>query len=113
MNLVNLTPHRINVMDAHGSIVTIEPSGEVARLESHSTEVGIVPLDNPNTEIVLYEKDLGIVMNVPEPKENTLYIVSMAVASALRRKDVVSPGELIRDDEGKPVACEGFSTFSG
>jgi len=105
MKLINLTPHEINVLCADGSMLSIPASGDIARCKELRTLVGNV------NGIDLYHATYGDVYGLPEQEANdTLYIVSMAVRLALHtRKDIVSPGELVRDDAGKPIGCKGFA----
>ena len=59
--------------------------------------------------IELYKPTYGEVMGLPDPKPNTVYVVSGMVNSATpERTDVVSPGEQLRDEEGRPIGCIGF-----
>jgi hypothetical protein len=103
--LVNLTPHVINMMHADGSIEVIEASGVVARHTEQRIIVGSV------NGIALYAVSYGEVSGLPEQTEDTFYIVSMPVRLALpTRKDLLSPGDLVRDSEGKPIGCKGFAT---
>jgi hypothetical protein len=102
--LVNLTPHVINVLHADGSISNISSSG-LARCAEQRTVVGSV------NGIDLYEVAYGDVSGLPEQVEDTYFIVSMPVRLALPwRLDLLSPGELVRDNEGKPIGCKGFAT---
>ena len=104
-NLINLTPHMINVLHADGSIQNIPASGTVARCAEK--RVKVANLDGIDLYVVSY----GDVYDLPEQAEDTFYIVSMPVRLALpERLDVLSPGELVRDSEGKPIGCKGFAT---
>ena len=102
--LVNLTPHMINVMHADGTVENIASSG-LARCAEQRIIVGSV------NGIDLYAVSYGEVSGLPEQVDDTFYIVSMPVRLALpTRKDLLSPGELVRDNEGKPIGCKGFAT---
>ena len=102
--LVNLTPHMINVLHADGSIQNIPSSGSARCAEQR------IIVDNVDG-IDLYEVAYGDVSGLPKQVEDTFYIVSMPVRLALpTRKDLLSPGELVRDTEGKPIGCKGFAT---
>jgi hypothetical protein len=60
--------------------------------------------------IDLSRATFGAVDNVPEIVHGTYYIVSMLVRSALSyRYDLVSPGELVRDEKGNVIGCKGFT----
>ena len=109
ISIVNLTPHALNVQGRDGAtMVTIQPSGTVARCASASEVVETVLVDG--VEIDISRTVFGEVSGVPAPQDGVVYAVSMLVASALRRADVVSPGSLLRDAEGRPLGCIGLST---
>lgn len=100
VELVNLTPHTINVQGVSGEVREISPSGVVARVSESSEVVGEVE------GIALYASVYGEVVDLPEPKEGLLFVVSALVKSAVpNRADVVSPGALVRNAEGQPVGC--------
>lgn len=105
MRFVNLTPHSINEVLSGREFY---PSGDVARVSVNQTE-----LLHPHTgePTGLFCQEFGDVENLPEPQEGTALIVSALVRTAVpERKDLVSPGSLIRDDQGRPVGCQGFIT---
>ena len=53
---------------------------------------------------------MGEVFDLPEPRENTVFIVSRITASAVpERSDVLCTNGLVRDDEGRPIGCTSFS----
>ena len=105
MNIINLTPHTINVYDEnHNHVIDIQASGTVARVDAIKKVVGNV------NNIPLFETAYGEIVNLPEPSSNTMYIVSGLVkASCPERDDLLQPGELLRDDEGRPIGCVGFT----
>ena len=76
-NFINLTPHAIVLNN--GSC--FEPNGSVARVSATFVE----------KEEYFFKQEFGEVINLPEPKENTYYIVSALVFAATDRKDVVAP----------------------
>jgi hypothetical protein len=101
MVFINLTPHKINntlTGAAHPA------SGTVARVSSSREEVA------PGFFVTTY----GEVTDLPEAQEGVLLIVSGMVREQVpARGDVVSPGALVRDREGRPLGCEGFSVNEG
>ena len=101
---VNLTPHDITViLNAEGGSKTFAKSGTVARV-SQVTAVAFT-VDGINISTARF----GPVVGLPEREEDTLYIVSAMVKSAATgRTDLVSPGELVRDDSGNVIGCKGF-----
>lgn len=107
--LVNLTPHAITVRGPVQDL-TVPPSGTVARVDPAPAPDGDQMLVVNGATLFVHGQRLGQVVNLPDPQPGVLYIVSLPVAQALAgsRPDVVSPGPLIRDDNGQPVACDGL-----
>jgi hypothetical protein len=104
MILENLTPHVINVRLSDGSVISFAPSGTVARVSSIKVPVK-GPVDGINTCILRY----GTVVGLPDAQFGFSYLVSAQVRLACaERLDLFSPGELIRDVHGQPIACEGL-----
>ena len=102
MEIKNYTPHKINIFDGGEEIETVEPSGQTARVEME--EIDGEPVDG----IPVTKSEPGEVVGLPEPEEGAIVIVSGMVEAQTTRPDVYSPGPLVRDDEGKPVGCEGL-----
>lgn len=107
ITIVNLTPHAVTVNGEDGS-VTVPPSGTVARIETVMTPAETITVDG--VAITVQAQRMGEVTGLPEPVDGTVYVVSLPVAAALgaSRPDVVAPGPLVRDAEGRPVACNGL-----
>ena len=118
--LKNLTPHSISVFAADGKtlLVTVPPSGVIARVTVSRVETGVVPIEpdaaailrhDPLAGIPVYVGTYGAVTGLPAPDLGTVYIVSAMVRQAVQtRRDVLSPGELIRDAAGQPLGCRGL-----
>ena len=59
--------------------------------------------------IPLARTAFGAVEGLPGPVEGVVYVVSALVRSAVPgRCDVTSPGDLVRDSEGRVVGCRGL-----
>jgi len=101
---VNLTPHTINLIDGEAT-TTIPRSGSIARVAMLKTEAGRV------NGIPTFRTEYGEVEGLPEPGEGVFYIVSGLVAARANRPDVLSPGALVRDEEGRPVGCAGLTRW--
>jgi hypothetical protein len=100
--IVNLTPHALHVV-LGDTTKTLTPSGTVARVSSTSTQVG--DLDG----IPLFNTTFGQVQDLPDQQDGVLLVVSALVRSALPdRKDLASPGDLVRDSSGNVVGCKGL-----
>ncbi len=105
MKLLNYTPHTLNIHTDDG-VMELAPSGEVARV---SVQMGAAETLSFNGYIVpTFVPTYGEVTGLPDPVEGVGYIVSGLVASAAKRDDVFSPGELVRDNGGKPIGCKGL-----
>jgi len=100
MDLVNLTPHTLNIHTDGG--LRVLPSDGVARVSTVNTPAASIE------DIPTVRTQLGEVTGLPDPQEGVIYIVSGMVASAAPRPDVFSPGDLVRDDSGRPIGCKGL-----
>lgn len=106
MEFVNLTPHAINIVDGDGKpVANIAPSGLVARVSMTRQQVGEF------AGIPAFVTTYGEPTGIPEPTEDTIYIVSGMVVQAIAgdRPDVWAPGDLMRNAEGQVVGCVGLS----
>lgn len=95
MNFVNLTDHFINVYGA----ISLPPSGKVARCVDVVREVGTV--DN----IPIIQRCHDEIIGLPDPAENTIYIVSATVARVAKRPDVMYPDMQRKTKRGKVTGC--------
>lgn len=104
---VNLTPHRIVIMN-EGNQKVIEPSGKICRVKQQNVIV------NRFDDIPIYRYEYGCVENLPEPEQDTFFIVSRVVLEAIGRSrpDVFSPADVVRDVNGQPIGCMGLLTIT-
>jgi hypothetical protein len=116
MTLVNLTPHALTVLGDDGSVVTLEPSGQVARVSATATQVGTVSVDGMTIPVVRTVFDT--VTGLPDPVPGVVYVASTMVAQAAAaagRTDVVSPDTgptAVRGEDGQIKAVRRFQTFA-
>ncbi len=104
--LVNCTTHELVVYDEQGGevLARLAFSGTVARCDVVSRKVGQV------VGVPTFDTQFGEVRGLPDPEEGKMYVVSLPVRQALpERHDLASPGELIRDEAGRPVGCKGLN----
>ena len=101
MKFINLTSHDINEVTTG---LTIPASGRIARVKSSTTKVA------EHQQVPIYSSTFGAIEGLPEPQPNIIYIVSALALHAVPadRLDVVSPGSLQRNPEGRPIGCCGF-----
>jgi len=108
MNIVNLTPHKVVVMNESGQEETVfQASGTVARVVVALQESA--PLNGVDT----WTQSFEAIVNLPEPQDGVLYIVSLALVAAAatcgrNTTDLLVPGQQVRDAEGRVVGCRGF-----
>lgn len=117
MNKVNLTPHKINILNSQGEEVeVVDASGKQARLDSLKVETGNkdgfpwfdTEYDEPF--LALFEDGQEVArLEFPPEQEGTIFIVSGLFRSGFDRPDFWQPGELLRDKDGVPIGCIGLS----
>jgi hypothetical protein len=115
MKFVNLTPHALNIVDADGNIIlSVAPSGNVARVATQQTVVGNVG----GVDVV--RTVFGDVDGLPAPQPDTVYIVSTLVLQSLKangidRDDVVapdtSPQSAVRNADGQIIGVKQFQVL--
>lgn len=114
MKLINLTPHEVNIRRQDGTFLSIPPATNPARCTVTSSVVRV------EDGISFSRAEFGEVTGLPEEtsswkvmllgEEAPTYIVSMLVRQAFpHRRDLVSPGMLIRDENGIVVGCDGLT----
>jgi len=103
-SFVNLTPHEVKILNQNGEIQSIPASGQIARI-STSFEV-----DNVVNGVAIGHTTYSGVTGLPDPVTGTIYIVSLILLKALPdREDLVSPNELVRDENGLVLYAKSFT----
>lgn len=110
--LLNYTPHTVHLHTGLG-VQPIQSLGEAraAEITTLSTDLPFDPFGDGGMceHVPLANKRYGDVTGLPEPKVQTLYIVSTLIQQACpERTDLVSPDGIIRDDSGRVIGCKGF-----
>ena len=111
MHVINLTPHTVTIKVA-GFSKSFEPSGKVARVEATEQFIGSrwLGTDQNGINVEIYNRTFqpGDIINEPEPRPGTIYIVSSLVLEAMKdRKDVFAPDtgpSAERDDKGRIIS---------
>ena len=103
--IINLTAHNVNIVCSNGDVKTFEPSGTVARCTQTTTQIGCV------NGIPLTQTSFGVVVDLPQPQEDTIFIVSRLVLNACKgvRDDLIVPNDLVRDNQGNIIGCKSFA----
>lgn len=103
IELVNLTPHPIKIQLSDGSLISIGSNSDPVRIEEEKVLVGMLD------RIPIWRKKYTKV-NYSLPKENgKYYIVSMPVAQALKRDDLLIVNDVIRDEEGNVMYARSLA----
>ena len=106
MNVINCTPHGVNLLTEAENIV-YPPSGIVTRV--NATFV-MMPSPLPMVRIIF-----GDITGLPEPMDHTYFIVSGLVLAALEgtRPDVIAPdtssASAVRDANGRMIGVKRFT----
>ncbi len=113
MEIVNLTPHAVNIVgDDKNVVATVEPSGVVARARQTDENIGEVVVDGQT--VTLVESVFGEVEDLPEPTEEVAFIVSFITVSAARAHgrstaDLLTTSGPVRDAEGRIIGCRALA----
>ena len=110
MNIVNLTPHALNLMPAGpaGPVVTIPPSGQVARCAVDRVQVNTVAVDG--IAVPVNQTRFGEVSDLPDPQPDTIFVVSALVAQAVPdRQDVFITDDAVRDEQGRIIGARALA----
>ena len=105
MQIINLTPHAINFLDSNNHpILTVEPSGTIARAKQTRTLCGTI------AGIPVNQCAYGTVQGLPEPAKETIYIVSSITAQACpEREDVYIVDDSVRGDDGRIIGVRALA----
>lgn len=108
MNIINLTPHTVNICTEDGDIECSFKSEGVARASQVAVPFGDV------NGIELVEMRFGPTVDLPDPEAGTVLIVSAITASAAKAEgrstdDLVLTADTVRDKDGRIVGCRRFA----
>ena len=104
MNIINCTPHPINLISQNGDEISL-PKGEVVPRLTQSTK----QVDTING-ISITETTFGETQDLPDYQEGTVLIVSRMILEANKdRNDLLVPNELVRDVGGNIIGCKSLA----
>ena len=107
VKVINCTPHDVVIISESGNI-TFERSGIIPRLKEVQQKINSI--NSNGIEIDIMKKSFLEPEGLPEPQENTIFIVSALVAGAIKnRDDLVIPNDTVRDDQGRIVGCKNLA----
>ncbi|AKA44369.1 hypothetical protein PPSC2_26980 (plasmid) [Paenibacillus polymyxa SC2] len=104
MQVVNLTPYEVKIVDDGGAVIKAYPAtGKMVRVNTNDIQLPSVD------EVPVVRVEYTDVDGLPESRPNTIYLVSVLVAQALggSRRDVYTPDtgpeSVFRDAGGQIV----------
>lgn len=112
MELRNLTPHEVRVVDDQGNLIVAVPSVGVARANQRDESAGFVEVNGVLVPVV---KTVFEGTDLPEPTEGVAYIVSKitvdaAAASGRSTEDLFFPsGVPMRDAAGQIIGVRALA----
>lgn len=110
MNIVNLTPHQLNIYDENGKeVITLPPSGQLARIQVTKEKSEEMSRRETVYGIPFFNTLVGEPEGLPEESIDTIYVVSGMFRANYPRADLFQPGELLRNEAGQPIGCIGLS----
>ena len=109
-NIINLTPHKINIVDEEGNVVKIFESSGEARAAQKDVEIGTLE------GIPIIETEFGKPVNLPEYNQGTYYIVSAITAKAAylsgrNTQDLLLTAKTVRNDDGQIIGCQALAKY--
>ena len=113
MQVINLTPHDIYIIDEHDRRVVTLPSAGIARAESGKTPAEPLVIDG--VDIPVFVVEFGAPIGLPAPKSGVGYVVSTITAQAAARAgrttvDLFPPdGTPVRDANGQIIGVHALA----
>ncbi len=108
MEIINMTPHEVNLVSSNGEVFQLFESQGIARAVQSRVEVGsIVVLGNV---VAINSNTFGELTGLPDEQEGVFYIVSaLAAKAAPSRKDLLLVDDTVRDESNRIVGCRAFA----
>ena len=110
MTVINLTPHKINIVDEEGNVIKVFESKGVARATQKDVEIGTLE------GIPIIETTFGEPVDLPEYSLGTCYIVSALTAKAASlsgrsTRDLLLTGKTVRSSDGQIIGCQALAKY--
>lgn len=112
VRLINLTPHKINILTNTG-ICGIYPTRPTPRIKERIVD-NSKTIDTDQGEISIIGKTLLEVEDLPPPAMDTMYIVSLLLAASCpNRKDLLVVGNVIKDSNRRVLYTLSLAHVGG
>lgn len=107
-NIINLTPHTINICAEDGGVIRSYESQGIARAKQIARSIGEID------GVELVSMEFGSPEDLPEYTEGTFLVVSIITANAARAAgrridDLLITSDPVRDDSGRIIGCKRFA----
>jgi hypothetical protein len=114
IKIINLTPHDVYLINEdNNTSVAFRPSGIIPRCNEIVCPHSLLHINHDGEAITveIVNKCMGDITNLPEPCNNTYYIVSLAIAQKLKglREDLIVPNSMIKNKKGVILGCRNFT----
>ena len=108
MKIRNLTSHTINLLIPNEPCHELPADGIVAHVKT--SNISLKPVEALGTLIPVTLTEYREIVDLPEPEEGVIYIVSDAVRTALcgSRPDVFAPGQQVQNYKGAVIGYVGL-----
>lgn len=108
--IINLTPHKINIMDEEGNVIKVFKSEGEARAAQKDVEIGRLE------GIPIVETEFGEPIGLPEYSQGTYYIVSAITAKAAylsgrNTQDLLLTAKTVRNGDGQIIGCQALAKY--
>ena len=109
-NIINLTPHPVNIVNEEGNVIKVFESAGVARAAQKDVEIGRLE------GIPIIETEFGEPIGLPEYSQGTYYIVSAITAKAAslsgrNTQDLLLTGKTVRNSDGQIIGCQALAKY--
>jgi hypothetical protein len=100
-HMLNLTPHAIKIQSDDGMVVTIPPSGMVARVDQSYEDAGVIAVDGAQIPVV--KAASGAVTGLPASADIPILVSGMVLDALKGRPNTYAPDTnvgVVRNDKG-------------
>ena len=109
-NIINLTPHKISIVNEEGDVIKVFESAGVARAAQNDVQIGMLE------GIPIIETTFGEPVDLPEYSQGTYYIVSALTAKAASlsgrsTRDLFLTGKTVRNRDGQIIGCQALAKY--
>lgn len=112
IRLINLTPHKINILTNAG-ICCIQPTRPTPRIKDVLVDDSKT-IDTDRGEISIIDKILSDVIDLPPPAKDTMYVVSLLLAmSCPNRDDLLVVGSVVKDSDRRVLYTLSLAHIGG